>query len=224
MRELKCVNCGGQLTFDDSLTVGKCKFCGTDVLLPANKNTTSSVIDLRNVDPKEELERGYTALKSGDNRNASISFDKVLLLDPYCAKAYMGKLLLEKGLRDEGLLVTLFVEHHAFSFSVDTLTDNRNFAQALQYADGDYRQILESYDKAFRYNSLINQSRYAIQPPEFEWLAGQFEQLQYMGSEMQAKALYERANTMKAKEAAMVKFAVGSMIIAGVFFLLMVLL
>jgi tetratricopeptide (TPR) repeat protein len=81
------------------------------------------------------LKRGNVYLKDGEFDSAGEYFDRVLDIDPECAKAYLGLLMVETKISDTSALSTVS----------KPLTEYGNYKRALRFADDEFRTVLERF-------------------------------------------------------------------------------
>jgi tetratricopeptide (TPR) repeat protein len=84
------------------------------------------------------LKRAFMFLEEGDPKAANEYFEKVLDNDPESAKAYVGKLMADLGLRSENQLAGCD----------NPLSENINYQKAVKFADENYRGILQGYNQS----------------------------------------------------------------------------
>lgn len=97
------------------------------------------------------LDRAFLCLEDGDFKKADELLENVLNQNPRCAKAYVGKLMVNTKTRQEKDL----------SYCYIPLTDNVNFAKAIRFADEEYRNKLELYkQKVYENIELEKKSLY----------------------------------------------------------------
>lgn len=112
---------------------------------------------------KSLLERGFICLEDSYFAKADSLFEQVLNIHPKCAKAYIGKLLVERKLcREDDLLIL-----------ENSVENSPRFKRALMYADSVYKQKLmnmkddicerlEEERKQAIYDSAIEYSQQAL--------------------------------------------------------------
>lgn len=83
------------------------------------------------------LKRAFLFLEDADWDSANDYCEKVLDIDPECAKAYVGKLLADLKLRRESDIVD-FEDTAA-------ITNHTHYQKACRFADDKYRAVLEGY-------------------------------------------------------------------------------
>lgn len=88
------------------------------------------------VDPL--LKRAALFLEDGAWDSALEYYEKVLDLNPECAQAYMGRLLVSRQVHREAEISSEF----------ERIEDEPDFQKALRFADGKYREQLEGYANA----------------------------------------------------------------------------
>lgn len=109
--------------------------------------------------PKSLLERAYLFLEDGDFAKASEYFERVLDADPRSSKAYIGKLLIEMGLRQESDLN---------QYDKAPIDAAGNYQKALRFSDEGYKVQLELYTETIRNNIEARQRREAEAAAEAE--------------------------------------------------------
>lgn len=98
---LNCPNCGAQLDLDDNRDFGFCQYCGTKVVREKTIIEHTGTVKIEGMaDADSLLDRAFILIESGDFDKADVCLDKVLALNPKCAKAYMGELLCQLKLND----------------------------------------------------------------------------------------------------------------------------
>jgi len=83
------------------------------------------------------LKRVSICLEDGEYEKADELSEQVLNINPECAKAYIGKLMVELKISKEEELTT----------AEKPLSEYRNYIRAIKYADEEYKNILERYNK-----------------------------------------------------------------------------
>jgi tetratricopeptide (TPR) repeat protein len=112
---------------------------------------------------EQALKRATFFLEDGDWNSASTYFEKALDLQPECAEAYVGKLMLEYGVR----------KREELSKQTKPFTHNEYFIRALRFADDKLRKELEKYDSDVNsgiFNSLKEDFEKAVTEKDFERL------------------------------------------------------
>ena len=94
-----------------------------------NKVTAESGVE-------QALKRADFFMEDGDWNSASVYLEKALDLVPECALAYVGKLMIEYGLKKRSELGS----------QTKPFTKNELFLRAVKYADDDLRKELQGYD------------------------------------------------------------------------------
>lgn len=89
------------------------------------------------------LKRADLYLEDGEFESATEYYNRVLDIDPECAKAYLGLLMAELKIK----------EHSELTAINKPLTSLGNFKRALRFADDELRKTLEEYDKQNTTNS-----------------------------------------------------------------------
>ena len=165
MAVIKCKMCGGDLDIIPEENIAVCQYCGAkQTLLPeADEPVDSFEGEASGENPehgganneggsgaaepnvKSLNERAMLFLEDGDFRQASEYFDRVLDIDPEYAPAYIGKLMVEKSVRQENELADVHAEHAA---SEQYLAESGHYQKALRFGDEDLKARLESYERA----------------------------------------------------------------------------
>jgi tetratricopeptide (TPR) repeat protein len=105
-----------------------------------NVQTTSAPIpsvapQVSQVDPL--LRRAFLSLEDGDFQKADELFEQILNLEPNNARAYVGKLMIERQVSAMGALSQCNVP----------LDNSVNYRNALRFAEHDYRERLKNYNR-----------------------------------------------------------------------------
>ncbi|MBE6816708.1 MAG: TFIIB-type zinc ribbon-containing protein [Ruminococcaceae bacterium] len=98
--KLNCPNCGANIELSEDREYGFCSFCGTKVVqekIVVEHRGHISVDGIANEDSL--LDRAFIFIEDGDFSKAVVYLEKVLDINPRCARAYMGKLLCQLGYR-----------------------------------------------------------------------------------------------------------------------------
>jgi hypothetical protein len=90
-----------------------------------------------NTSPNAEtlLKRAFLFLEDEEFDSTKDYFNRVLDINPECAKAYMGLFMVEAKITSESN-----INHANIAFS-----ENKHFKKALRFADKEYKAVLESY-------------------------------------------------------------------------------
>jgi len=102
------------------------------------------------------LKRAYIFLEDGDFGNADVYFERVLDSDPENAKAYIGKLMAELGVRREAEIRSQDRD----------ISGSENYRRALRYADAQTQNVLRGYSQAVQKRLADNQKRLAEEKKE----------------------------------------------------------
>ena len=99
------------------------------------------------------LKRAFMFLEDSDWSSANEYAEKVLDLDPECAKAYVVKLLADRQLNTQGEL-HFSKSRNADTLFTDPIANNQNYKKALRFADPDLKRALEknAAENAEEYN------------------------------------------------------------------------
>lgn len=113
------------------------------------KNThTNSILEHKNENHNENqnvdfvLKQAFINLKVKAWKKAIALFDSIIVQSPYCARAYIGKLMAELKFCDEEDLI----------YSPKSLTEDYSFNMALEVADNDYKNKLLQIAKSRELN------------------------------------------------------------------------
>ena len=87
---------------------------------------------------EQALKRAEFFLEDEDWNSASIYFEKALDLQPECAPAYVGKLMIEYGVKKRSDLAN----------QTKPFTQNESYIRAIKFADEKLREELKQYDYA----------------------------------------------------------------------------
>ena len=113
---------------------------GIDKILPLQPKTVAETEPL--------LRRLFMLLEDGDFNTAQSYCERILDMDPECGKAYLGKLMIEYGIRNI----------HEFANCTQSPTYNANYQKVLKYADRDtvaiVKQYVEECQEKLRYQTL----------------------------------------------------------------------
>lgn len=176
--QAKCPECGGILAVDDNLKAAVCQFCnnafivqeavnnyntynitnhnygeGAVVNVYENKNSVSALI-----------ERVFMFLGDGEWESADEYCEKALDLEPKCAEAYLGKMMVEMQVRKQEQILN----------SQRPLREYKNFEKAVLFAEGELKAKLLEYEAKVqeavtlaKYNNLKERTNKARSV--FEW-------------------------------------------------------
>jgi len=128
----------GKIGFLQDLTRGIKKVLGLDKpkpVAPAPQAVATHAPVGASVDSL--IKRAWLFLDDGDTKQANEYFDRVLDTDPEYAPAYVGKLCIELGMKDERELAS----------NRNELTEYSNFQKALRFADDEYKAKLNRYNQ-----------------------------------------------------------------------------
>ncbi len=102
-----------------------------------------TVIASANANTASLLKRAFMFLEDGDWDNADAYCEKVLDIEPECAQAYLGKLLVEFHINKEENLPDLKRD----------ISGINNYQKAYRFGDNAFKKKLENYNKQAIYNS-----------------------------------------------------------------------
>ena len=146
------------------------------------------------------LKRAFMFLEDSEWDSANEYAEKVLDLDPECAKAYVVKLLADRKLQTQAELHFSNSEDPNELFD-DPIEDNANYKKALRFADPDLKRELEKdaadnaeeYDR-MRYEEAKEEMESAETEDDFKDAADWFEVISYYkDSEELAKQCLDKA-------------------------------
>lgn len=92
MKKLKCETCGANIEFDDNLTIGFCKYCGTKYMLEEKININVK-LDNKN---ENKINMANEYIENGNYEKAEKIFKNVLEDDITNHKAWWGRYICEK--------------------------------------------------------------------------------------------------------------------------------
>ena len=124
-----------KLGFMQDLIRGIKKIAQTD----EHKTTVvkETVVTGGNTNTAPLLKRAFMFLEDGDWQSADEYCEKVLDLEPECARAYLGKLMAELEVRKQELLGN----------QAEEFTDSINYQKACRFADDELKSALDDYAK-----------------------------------------------------------------------------
>ena len=135
---LKCPECGAELDIDDSREYAFCSYCGSKVMREKTRIELSGSVSVKGIAGADSLlQRAFIFLEDGDFSSAGQYIERVLDLEPQCAKAYIGRFMVENGLRDIEEIGT-----------IDLYAGNSSdFKRALEFSSGEehayYQRLAE---------------------------------------------------------------------------------
>lgn len=128
MLQLKCPNCGADITLDDTREYGFCSYCGTKVLLDEYKKRVDGVPGVANL-----LLRAEDFLKKGDVEKAKEYYSRVLDIDIYNAEANNKLNMIKK--REDEILAEKKRQEEARSKEIFKMNNNPNYRYAKAIAN-----------------------------------------------------------------------------------------
>ena len=127
----------GKIGFLQDLIRGVKKICRPEGSAASTSSVAAPVAAVsENTDAL--LERAYLCLSDGDYGKAEELLERVLDKNPKSAQAYLGKLMIDRHSKHEKELIC----------ADKPLSDNTNYIHAIEFADKELRQRLESYNAA----------------------------------------------------------------------------
>lgn len=152
MAVIKCKMCGGDLNVTEGSTVVECEYCGCKQTIPNlnSERKLTSALPATPAAPGVEslLKRAWMFLEDREWKNADAYFDKVLDIDPECARAYAGKVCAE---REKPSLADM-AEKDSYA---DELEASSKFRKALRFADSAFRAELEQCLESVKQNQKL---------------------------------------------------------------------
>lgn len=137
------------------------------------------------------LKRVFMFLDDGDWLNANAYCEKVLDINPECAQAYFGKLLVELRINKEENLRDVKQDISAFD----------NYQKACRFGNIEFRNKLENYNKQAIYNQLVAAMQTAQSYSDYQTILKNFEGISdYKDSNDKIKECLEKAETIKKLE------------------------
>lgn len=92
--KLTCPNCGADIQLDETKEYGFCTYCGTKIMQDKLVIEHKGKISIDGIVSEQSyLDRAFIFIGDSSFFQATVYLDKVLDLNPYCSKAYIGKLL-----------------------------------------------------------------------------------------------------------------------------------
>ena len=93
---LRCPSCGADIELDETREFGFCSYCGTKVMMDKQIVEFKGKVTVDGISTVEKLlERAFILVEDKEYLQAETYFNRVLELEPKCAKAYWGKMLCE---------------------------------------------------------------------------------------------------------------------------------
>ena len=134
-KAINCPNCGAAITSLPERGSFFCQYCGTKIEKEQlNINISGNVTVAGMASVESLLERAFMFLEDEDYTQADKYLERVLDADPKCAKAYIGKLLVQK--RKPNIKEFL----RTYNYQVER---HELYKKALQYAKSDeYDEIV----------------------------------------------------------------------------------
>ena len=179
MLQLKCPNCGADITLDDTREFGFCSYCGTKVLLDEYKKRVDGIPGAANL-----LLRAENILMHDDLEKAKEYYNRVLDIDIHNTGAILGlemiknkedEILAEKKRQEEERSKEIYKMDHDLNYRTaktiaNFITSQYNYNSRDKYIEGvikcvdseyqiEYGLIPCSKEEAHKYvptNNLIN--------------------------------------------------------------------
>jgi len=169
MAAILCDICGGSLSMDASGDFAVCESCGmkhTKDRVKAMAQEITGTVVVSNIASIESLmKRGHLALEDSQWQEADEYFDKVLDINAEYAPAYVGKLCSELRARQEEQLSKVGYDSKYIDIlctqrkmrqkaqlakEESPIAENSHYQKAVRFAQADYREKLESYNKTIQ--------------------------------------------------------------------------
>ena len=112
---------------------------------PKEAASKETVVAGNNANTASLLERAFMFLEDGDWDSADEYCEKVLDIDPKCAKAYLGKLMAELQVCKRAELENYY----------EPFDDNNNYQKTIRFADDELKDEIQCYANASAYNKAI---------------------------------------------------------------------
>lgn len=90
-----------------------------------------------NVNVEALLDRAFICLEDADWKKADELLEMVLNQDPRCARAYIGKMMIEMGIRTEDQI----------SRRDSPISDSTDYQKALRFSSGNYHDVVAAYNQ-----------------------------------------------------------------------------
>ena len=138
MEILKCGNCGGQLNYKEGDSIAKCPFCGYETNL---KNIGEETV-VRGIAISEQskistlIKRMSLLLEDEELKKAGEVADNILNLDPENADAYLGKLFIDLGIKNEKCITDKYI-------FLSSLEENKNYKRVIQFGNEKQKEKIE---------------------------------------------------------------------------------
>ncbi len=139
-----------KLGFMQDLIRGINKIVSADSSKESQKETV--ILNTGNANTAPLLKRVFMFLEDGDWLSADEYCEKVLDIDPECARAYLGKLLAELKLHRESDLSKKEID----------LENNRNYQKAMRFGDEQFKNELNIYVEEILKRQKYNQAKSVI--------------------------------------------------------------
>ena len=121
--KIKCPNCGSEFEATNSQESEKCKNCGAIICVVKDNS-----IDIL-------IKRGFIFLEDGEWEIADEFYERILNIEPECAYAYLGKLMIKYRVKKQEQLRDI-----AQSFEADG-----NYLKAVRFGDEKLKHELQGY-------------------------------------------------------------------------------
>lgn len=133
---LRCPSCGADIELDEKREFGFCSYCGTKVMMDKKIVELKGKVTVEGVSTVDKLlERARILVEDKEYTEAESYYNKVLELEPKCAKAYWGKMLCEYRIP---------YAKTAEIREID-ITQSKNYKRAVMYATGKQKEKYIEY-------------------------------------------------------------------------------
>ena len=140
MLQLKCPNCGADITLDDTREFGFCSYCGTKILLNEYNKRVDGIPGVANL-----LLRAEDFFKKDDLEKAKEYYNRVLDIDIHNIDAILGLELIKE--KEDEILAEKKRQEEARSKEIFKMDNNPNY----RYAKAIANFIISQYNTRDKY-------------------------------------------------------------------------
>lgn len=140
MSILKCKMCGETLNVNEDDKIIICKLCGTSQTIPNSNDNNDYFTINQNSKIKNLIRRIHILLEDDNYKKADELIDQIFIINPECAEAYLLLVLIQYQISKEEDLLLL----------PESLDNNKNFSNALKFANDEYKEKLLSYNESIK--------------------------------------------------------------------------
>ena len=175
-----------KLGFMQDLIRGIKKIAQTDE--PKTTVVKETVVTGGNTNTAPLLKRAFMFLEDGDWQSADEYCEKVLDIEPECARAYLGKLMAELEVRKQELLGN----------QAEEFTDSINYQKACRFADDELKSALDDYSKNVIYLKAQRTMTVAKEESNFKTAASIFARVKgYKDADSKKSECLEKAEACR---------------------------